>query len=296
MENDMHRHHGRSIYWGIGVLAIVILFGSLLFIENEVWRGAAIGLAVELFGVAAIFFIIDLFGWNPSQPSQQQMTAQLQQMVEVTERIRQASKGNVDIYTTRQAVWDTSLTMVRKQQWNKLRLFAPVGLWREDESKKLWLQEVAKSVSGSSRQVNILFAIYGLPPKSRYGFDRSIDDVKKDLGYLKELLKPFNLPHVELHYYPPMPVSVALGAIILEDKTQARGPVAFALSSQIHEELVDCAFSVEDNQQLFSLTKAWFDDRLFWGTTRNFILHDKDKSLGERWNDIYFTRAQMIKG
>jgi hypothetical protein len=200
-------------------------------------------------------------------------------LMEATEKI-----GRPPIYPTRKATLDASIVALERSPWEKMRIFAPVGLWQKDDDKKHWLEAIAKHAG--AKRVREVWAVFGLPPISRYGNERTPNEISEDLEYMRKILNVFvRLKNVEFHYYPPAGASVGVGAIILESLDKTGGELAFGLASHGSEEVVDTGFGM-DNQALFAISRQWFDDKIFRRATGNFILHDASKSLQERWSGI----------
>jgi hypothetical protein len=162
-------------------------------------------------------------------------------------------------------------------------VFAPVGLWREDELKTKWLEMLAESAR--TGKVETVWGVFGLPPIRRDGKTIPQSQVAKDLEHAKQVLSHFNgLKNVHLHFYPPAYASVGFGAIIFQRRDNT-GQVAFGLATHEHEEVLDTGFGI-DNDQILSFALDWFDDRIFWKATSAFILQDDSIPLIERWDDV----------
>lgn len=286
MDKAKYRRFGWAVYLFVAALAI-ILFLLAFRVVDELYKGLLLGLAVQLLGVAFLFFLLQFFQQDPGEVLEEKIELRLGKMTELQEKIDERIKGDIDIFPTRQSIWDASLNIIARSQWDKVRIFAPVGLWRPDKSKAEWLKQIALCADETSLRVGTIWAVYGLPPKSRYGEERGAGEIIKDLQYFREVLNVFkNLKNVELHYSPPTHSSIGLGALIIENRALTGGIVAFAMASHGHEEVVDAGFGVNTQQELFFLARAWFDDKIFRKATAKFILHDVEKSIEERWPSI----------
>ena len=284
MSLKIFRRYGWAIYLFIGALALIMfLLATFVFIEGQV-NNLLTNLSAELLGVAFLFFLVNqFFQYDPEGESQRQLNLHISKMGELLEKATD-KMTSFQIFPTRKATLDSSVAALEKNQWERMRVFAPVGLWEKDENKTQWLEAIAKHAK--TKRVREVWGVFGLPPITRYGTTRPFDDVVQDLKHTRKLLGVFQeLGNVELHFYPPSAASVGVGAIILENMDKTGGDVAFGLASHGSEEVVDTGFGIDDNQ-LFFLARDWFDGRIFHKATRNFILHDEDKSIDERWAGI----------
>lgn len=291
----------KEIYRRLGIALYLLVFAVGTILAYTFYRDEADpygdlmrGLSIEFLGITLIFFLFSLlFRWDPGEEQQQAMDIQIEEMdarlkdlTELKEDIKSTTEGGIKTFPTRVSIWDKSIKIISEGQWDKLRIYAPVGLWRDDASKKQWVKDIADCARGNNPKIKRIWAIYGLPPIFKFDTKRSENEVDEDLEYMKQVLDVFNdMKNVELHYYPPSAASIGLGALILENETRTGGTVAFALASHGDEELVDFGFGLE-HEEVFFNAKEWFDDKIFRKATGNFILHDSDTSLNQRWSRI----------
>ena len=284
MEKSFFRRFGWAIYLLIFVIAVAIFFARLNWTEGETLVDSIpdllLNLSSELIAIALIFFLVNqIFEWKPQEEHQRQQAYHLSEIRSTLEQL----KNKVFPYPSRRAIYDASVNTLKSDHWKKVRVFAPVGLWREDKAKQDWLKELGESAKTGN--IETVWGVFGLPPLSKDGKARPRDQVIKDLNYAKQVLNVFdNSKNVHLHFYPPTHASVGIGAIIFQRKDNS-GQVAFGLSSHEHEDVVDTAFGIDDDR-VYSFALDWFDDRIFWKATGAFVLQDDAISLTERWTDI----------
>lgn len=289
MNSDKLRRFGWAVYLFVGALAIIMFLAATSMTAREgPFSDLLLNLSADLLGVALIFFLVrQFFLWRPEDEQWKQLDSQLSKMSRVLEQAKDVVPA-VQILPTRKAVYDLGISVLEDGQWEKVRIFAPVGLWREDEDKRQWLEAVAKHAKPGGR-VKTVWGVFGLPPKTKDGETRPYDHVVEDLNHARKTLGLFgNLKNVVLHYYPPFHAAVGLGAIIFENVEKTGGELAFALSTHSHETVIDAGFGV-NNKELFFIARQWFDEQIFLKATRMFILHDDDKSIEERWANIVET-------
>src|SRR5690606_21622796 len=113
----------------------------------------------------------------------------------------------IQFFPTRTSVYDLGCRTLENFHWQRLRIFAPVGLWEKNEQKGGWLSAVAKSAA--EKRVGSIWGVFGLPPVQRSGKSRPVDDVVRDLIRSRKALEPLNnISNIYLHFYPPFPASV----------------------------------------------------------------------------------------
>ncbi len=280
-QKKLHRFRW-AVYLFVGALAIILFFvGTFIAVETHL-SDLLLSLSAELLGVALIFFVVNQFFLLRPEDEQREALSKVSRLLDQATRMT-----TVQLLPTPEAVFDFGIAALENKQWEKLRIFAPVGLWRESEGKKRWLHAVAQHARTGS--VKTVWAVFGLPPVSRKGETRPCSQVAEDLKYVRETLDVFSdLRNVTLHFYPPFPASVGFGTLIFESTERTGGELAFGLSSHIHEEVIDTGFCV-NNSALFFTAREWFDQQIFWKATGKFVLHNEDKSLEERWTNIVET-------
>lgn len=271
------RRLGSAIYAFIFALAVVF-FLLQLGTNDELLRSLFLNLSCELIGAALIFFLVkQVFGYDDEEWRQGQQEYLLGELE------NRLSKRELTLYPSRRSIYDSGINALKSDHWKKVRVFAPVGLWREDELKKKWLEALAESARVG--KLETVWGVFGLPPTKKDDKVLPPSQVVGNLEYVKQVLGLFNgLKNVRLHFYPPSDASIGFGVLIFQRKDNT-GNVAFCLASHEYEDVVNRGFGI-DNDQVFSYAIDWFDDRIFWKATNAFVLQDDSTSLMERWNDI----------
>jgi len=274
------RRLGNAVYLLLFAIA-AILFLVQYFITDDSVRNVLINLASELTAITLVFFLVNkAFGLDLEERRQRRMddlAAQLEGAIGKVE------KSDLEIYTSREAIYDSGIGTLKKHYWDIVRVFAPVGLWNEDEAKKRWLVVLAEYAR--TKKVGTVRLVFGLPPKNKYGEVVPRDQVLKNVEHARKLLGLFDgMNNVSLHFYPPPHASVGLGAIIFQGDDNV-GEVAFGLASNENEDVVDRAFGT-NNKSVFLFAKQWFDDRIFYKATGAFVLQDDTTTLTQRWQDV----------
>jgi len=279
------RNLGNAVYLIIFLLAVICYLIQLV-VGNETLRNMLISLSSNLVAVALVFFLVNLaFGYDRDELREWQQESFLN---DLKRTLAQQTKRELIIYPTKRSVFDAAINTVTSDHWKMVRVFAPVGLWREDEAKTRWLETLAENAR--TGRVETVRAVFGLPPASRGGRTLSRSEVVNHLEYAKTILSKFSgLRNAILQFYPPSSASasVGVGAIIFE-RRDSTGTVAFGLAVHEHEEVVDRAFGVE-NDEIFAYARDWFDDHIFGKATRVFILQDDAIPFLGRWDDIVKT-------
>lgn len=213
-----------------------------------------------------------------------QVTTQIKEMIQDFRQQFEQTQEQVVCYSSRDELYSNAISNLNSGNWKTIRIFAPVGLWKKDDDKRRWLNELAEHASDGT--VEEVWAVFGLPPKTEVenGIEKSRDAerISEDLEYVQETLSIFNgMTNVRLQFYPPAHASVGLGSIIFEKK-DGTGQVAFALASHTDAEVVDTCFIIDD-REVYSFALTWFDRRIFIGATSAFVLQDSTHSFKERW-------------
>jgi hypothetical protein len=269
---------GNAVYLLIFALA-ALLFLLQYFVSEAALKDLLINLAAGLAGVAFVFFMVNqTLGFDREAERLRKIEG-----IEtgLTLLMNKATESELTIYPAREVIFNISIETLNQHDWQIVRVFAPVGLWNEDEDKTRWLESLAKHAS--AKQVRQVRAVFGLPPTSKYNLPVSRQELEKNLKHARRILSNFNgLRNVSLNYYPPTHASVGLGAIVFEDEN-GKGRIAFGLASAENEEVVDRAFGI-DNDRIFIYAQSWFDDRIFRKATGSFVLQDDSRTFNEGWN------------
>lgn len=304
MDKNSLRRFGWAVYLLVGALAVVIFLVAGYVPKESVIHDLMINLSATLLAVMLVFFLVDqFFQWKPEYEQLKQLCDQQDKQLRtlgevlqgVAENLQTFKMREVDILPTREDVYASLSDSSHHDKWTKVRLFAPVGLWGRDSLKKGWLTELVQWVCSSSSEPREAWCVYGLPPAEGEG--RSIDEVRRDLEYARELMDVLDhssaneeatrerMKQIVIHYYPPFPSSVGLGVCLFEKKEKNGGLLAFALTTHRGQEIVDWGFSL-NNDKLFLKVSDWFDHKIFAKETGQFVLQDEHKSVRERWADV----------
>lgn len=284
MDKEKLQRYSWAIYLIIVLIGIIMIFVGKDLDPNDYKRDVLLNIGAGMVGVSIVFIVVDqLFLWTPQKDKEKQLE---EKVVRATQLLEDAKLAMTDIqlYPTRSAVYEAGCLALKKYQWQRLRIFAPVGLWEKSETKKEWLRVVA--CHARKKNVKSVWGVFGLPPKERKNDPISYEQVIDNLIQARIALDVFNgMSNVELHFYPPFPASVGLGVLIFETVDSLGGELAFALSSQGDEETIDSGFGI-DNRPLFLVAKQWFDDQIFLKATGKFILQELDTPLEQRWEYV----------
>ncbi len=273
-DNNLLRRYNWAVYLFLLALAIIIFYGHLHWTQDQSIKNLLLNISSELIVITLVFFLVKQFF---------QIGQDNQKLVEQIKTTLTETPKEVIVYPTRDSLYNSAIAILKGDHWKRIGVFAPVGLWREDPSKAEWLSALAETVE--TEGVETVRGVFGLPPRRRDGKARSRDEIQQDLRYTKDKLSKFDeMTNVCLHFFPPAEASVGLGIIIFQSKDNS-GKVAFALSSHEHEEVVDAAFGI-DNDEVFSFVMDWFNDRIFQKSVNAFILQDDVRSFSTRWKDI----------
>lgn len=155
---------------------------------------------------------------------------------------------------------------LQEGKWNRVYIYAPVGLWDESDAKDKWLRALQKALQ--DHQITEFRAFYGLPPNEQSLWARA-----------KERLQLFRdtLP-TELHYLPPQDTTAApgLGAIVFENRRENRYKVIFAFVGQVTEDgFVRSGFAIQNEHIVLNIA-TWFDRQLFDVKNHCFVLRGQD--------------------
>jgi hypothetical protein len=152
-----------------------------------------------------------------------------------------------------------------KGGWRKVRIYAPVGVWKDSEPKDLWLKNLVDALNRN--EVGQCWGFYGLPPRS---------DARAFYIHAAPRLSLFlEAENCELHYIPPEDVkhpggAPGLGVVVFQgygetpdyktvflymgDGPKARG-----------------GFMIED-RSVGQTVASWFDSQVFQGCSVGYVL------------------------
>jgi hypothetical protein len=301
---------GQAIYLLIGSLGLsLFLVSSLLHHQfGSGWDlvvGFLSNVASTFACVAVLFFLVDrYFQYNPEHTEHIEICdAQRHALAQTEDHCKEQKKllddstrlldrldhRDVPVFMTRDSVYKSGIATLNSADWNKVRIFAPVGLWREDDWKDRWLHAIASYMQRQQQNGSPpteLWAVFGLPPSERGGRMRPDEDVRIDIDRFRSKIDIFkDLKNLKFHYCPPAHISVGFGVIVFENRDRATGGVSFGLCSRDNEEVVDAGVALSRNE-LFSIAKEWFDDRILGKSVEPFVLCNDDLPIDDTWPDI----------
>jgi len=180
--------------------------------------------------------------------------------------------------------------------WDKVRIYAPVGLWDTSRVKDQWLEKVQTSLGDQQANaigyVKAFRAVYGLPSSRESYF-----------AYAKRRLELFkNTKDTQIHYLPPEDQehpchAPGIGAIIFENRSDQRYEVVFAFVNNVTENtFLRSGFVIKD-KEIGRLLADWFDEQAFGDASQNFVLRGRDPKDHDRkkWVDFDAQLAEIEK-
>ena len=263
---------------------LILLFLGLFVFETGNANALVMSLGSNLISVVLIYFSVTQFAqFDPESEQNKKMEATLAQLGQALNAANN-KPSEIQLYPTRSSIYDTFITSLETRQWKHLRIYAPVGLWKKDDTEKeRWLKTIARCAK--NRNVGAVSIVFGLPPLVKRGESKANSIIREELQHVRQLLEHINnIGNIEIHFYPPFPASVAFGSVLLENADSSGGFASFALASHKDDESVDTGFAV-NNRELFFITKDWFDQKIF-RSTEMFILQDENKPFSTRWPEI----------
>lgn len=152
-----------------------------------------------------------------------------------------------------------------KGDWQRIYLYAPVGVWMESEYKDAWLNDLTTALH--SGQVKQCWGVYGLPPKSKAAAWHAHGD--------RRLKRFINAEHTELHYLPAEDArhpgaARGQGIIVLESAGNPADYTTIFLFIGDDPESRG-GFMIED-QVIGKIIAKWFESQVFHGCSAKYIL------------------------
>lgn len=282
---------------GLLTYGIVLFFGLLSFliggytpwIPDERLRQLLLGIAPNLIVLAIIFIFVERFvGWRPIHEQVKLLEAVNDESQSTIDKLKQIldditlQNTGVEVYTTEEDMYAMLITTLNKGKWEHIRIFAPVGIWGDNESKKKWLSAVGTYLT--THPNTTLQGIFGLPPVFRGAKERDRSEVQHDLNRAKETLAgvtALSNKNIELHYVMSDSEILGIGVVIFQD-ADAQGILTFGIARWASAEIVNTGFRT-NNKKLFRAVTDWFDQKLFRAATENQVLLDSRTPLTEGW-------------
>jgi hypothetical protein len=153
-----------------------------------------------------------------------------------------------------------------KGGWQRVCLYAPVGVWMESEPKDQWLVDLVKALS--SGQVKQCWGVYGLPPKTEAAAWHAHADPR---------LRMFiSADHTQLHYLPAEDArhpgaARGQGIILLESAGEPTEYTTIFLFIGDNSESRG-GFMIDEDQVIGKTIAKWFDSQVFSGCSANYLL------------------------
>lgn len=218
------------------------------------------------------------------EASAKELDYQLRSMDKV---IRKAAHDirKIDVFEDKTSLYAAATKTLKSRKWARVRIFAPVGIWKNEPEKKIWLKELAEYARNSG--VKEMVAIFGLPP---YWKDTTVLDKKlvfSDLAETKKALSLFKgISSIQIHYTYPSSFSMGIGIVLFEEYPKRfGGKVAIAFASKSAADSVDMAFTLGDEGQFQDMC-LWFDRRLLSDQTKMQSIPTKPEEFEKKWKQI----------
>jgi len=192
------------------------------------------------------------------------------------------SQGTIEYVSTEHELFRGAIKKLEDNQFDKVRILAPVALWKQSSVKSEWVEALARATTRPSPdevpRIRELRVIYGLPPEKQMFLDvmkPGLQPLKGKQAALIQYLSP------EFTRHMPLP---GWGMLIMG--TQLVG-IAFATHS--HQMLVDAATLITQ-REVVDMTIEWFDE--IWAETRSQCIQDARREIDmdtqlERIEDCY---------
>lgn len=179
--NKKHlRRWGWAVYTVVGLLAIIFLLVGFKT-NNEFWKAVLLNLSTEFLGITLFFFLVkEILGWHPEEVRKEDIEGI------ISEKLSQLQGNSILTYPSRDNVYATELDILKNKHWEKVRIFAPMELWKPQTDKNKTFNELAKY--SKQEMVDAIWAVFGLPPITYNGKDRPRDTIIDDLEYTKKML------------------------------------------------------------------------------------------------------------
>lgn len=158
--------------------------------------------------------------------------------------------------------------------WQRICLYAPVGVWMESEFKDPWLMDTTTALRRG--QVKQCRGVYGLPPKSEAAAWHAHGE--------RRLRNFIGTDHTELHYLPAEDIrhpgaARGQGIIILESAGNPADYTTIFLFMGDDPESRG-GFMIED-QTIGKIMANWFDSQVFHGCSARYILRPLTETGGQ---------------
>jgi hypothetical protein len=152
--------------------------------------------------------------------------------------------------------------------WEKVLIYAPVGLWDPSPLKTHWLEALADALI--NKKVDYFGAVFALPP-----------DAHSYYTYAKERLKLFSsTDNTEIHYLPPEdethPTAAAgLGAIIFKGREPEKDEIIFAFVGQDTGGPLDRNALLVWDEEASNMITQWFEKQMLGRQSKDYVLRGR---------------------
>ncbi len=183
--------------------------------------------------------------------------------------------GKIELLVNPNDIFHHGILAIEKSKtlggWEKVRIYAPVGLWDPSPAKDQWLEKLQEALGdlaqgNKTADVKAFRAVYGLPSSQQSYYD-----------YAKRRLKLFKSTNdTQIHYLPPEdgehPTQApGVGAIIFENRSDHRYEVIFAFVCKVTEKVFLRSGYILKHKEIGPLLADWFDEEVFDGTSQNYV-------------------------
>ena len=242
---------------------------SLYVIMLVTFIGGIAGIFVDIkFALASILALLIAMVWY-----QITTTGQIQNLLKAG-KIMMIKHPN-DIYVEGISILKSGQ---RQGGWEKVRIYAPVGLCDPSPLKNDWLNAVKSALE--SADIQNFSAVYALP-QDKCSYDT----------YAKERLEIFeHTPRTEVHYLPPEDderhptAAQGLGAIIFENRDDERYKVIFAFIGQASDGPMPRSGFIIEDKSACNQVADWFDHQILKGKSWRYVLRGASPIGGNQVN------------
>ena len=179
------------------------------------------------------------------------------------------SQGTIEYVSTEHELFRGSIYKLEHTEFDKIRIFAPVALWKKSKHKEDWLKALAKATTPANPDqepwLEELCVIYGLPPEKQ-----TFLDVTRPSLELLSGKKPALIQYLPPEFSRLMPLP-GWGLIIMGDQL-----VGIAFATRGHQTLVDSAI-LTTKRQVVNMAIKWFDQ--IWTETHLQSIQDVRRGI-----------------
>jgi hypothetical protein len=157
--------------------------------------------------------------------------------------------------------------------WERVCIYAPMGIWMESKPKDKWLSELAADLAKG--YVKQCWGVYGLAPKSKAADWHAHGD--------RRLRLFINEPRARLRYLPPEDdrhpgAARGLGILIFESSDELRYRTIYLFMGDSPESRGGYMI---DDRNIGRTVIRWFSSHAYHGCSENFILRPEDTFRGQ---------------